>query len=358
MGSFAGWEMPLWYSTGQIKEHINTREQCALFDTCHMGEFMVTGNNSLSFWNRVLTNDISKIQDYQAQYNFILNTNGGLIDDGILYRYNEEKWMLVVNAGTIDEVDSWLREQNQEEVTILNVSDQTAKIDLQGPYAPKTLAKLIGKDTVAEFKFFRFQEGITIEGISTTISRTGYTGEIGFELYFPAAYGEQMWDILMKAGKEFQLIPAGLAARDTLRTEAGLPLSGQDLNSERVASGHPWMFAIDKDGDFIGKAALVKAEEEGKNKYIQAFRLDGKFKALPHYSVIFEESKVGEVVTGVIAPSLGNQPIGYALLDEKYRLETELTFASPDNKRVTTGLICEFPLLEITSRRKITDFLK
>ena len=281
MGEFGGWEMPLWYSSGQIKEHIATRKNCGLFDICHMGEFMLTGKNSLKFLQKVCTNAIEKIVDGQAQYNFILNENGGTIDDCIIYRFGPERWMFVVNAGTQEKDFNWLKKQMIDDIELKNISDETAKIDLQGPLAPKLMAKLAGKENVSDMKFFRFKEDFEIKGKNVILSRTGYTGEIGFEIYLNNDYAIEMWNLILKEGEEFGILPCGLGARDTLRLEAGLPLHGHELDDNLISVGHKWNFAINNTENFIGKKALEKAKENGKYKYILPFQINGKEKLYP-----------------------------------------------------------------------------
>ena len=185
MADFAGWIMPLWYTPGQVKEHHATRRACGLFDICHMGEFQIDGPQSLPFLSRMLTNNVERIQDGQAMYNFMLNGEGGVVDDCILYRFSATHWMLVVNAGNIDKDFEWLKSHAPEGVSLENISDRTVKIDLQGPNAPKLMMRW-GDEALSTLKFFRFLQNVDVEGMEVLVSRTGYTGEIGFELYTDA----------------------------------------------------------------------------------------------------------------------------------------------------------------------------
>ena len=357
MGEFGGWDMPLWYDTGQTKEHLATRKNCGLFDICHMGEFIVTGKDSFKFWQKICTNAVDKIQDGQAQYNFMLNENGGTIDDCILYRFNEERWMLVVNAGTIEKDFNWLKKHAFGDVKLENISDKMGKIDIQGVTAPKIIAKIAGKESVEDFKFFRFKENFKLGDMSVILSRTGYTGDIGFEIYCDINDSVKIWQLLLKEGEEFGILPCGLAARDTLRVEAGLPLYGSELAEDMVAIGHKWEFAIKNEADFIGRKPLEKAKEEGHKNNIISFQLEGKRKAMPHFKVIFDDEIVGEVVTGIISPSLDNTPIGFAKVNEKFRLDSELTFTDAKGKTLLKGKVVDIPFIELTSRRKIIDFI-
>ncbi len=354
-GEFGGWEMPLWYKTGQIKEHLATREACGLFDICHMGEFIITGKDSFDFWNKVLSNAISKIVDGQAQYNFMLNENGGVIDDCILYRFSEEKWMLVVNAGTQDEDFEWLQKQakNFKDVKLENISEKTGKLDLQGPKAPKIIAKIAGKEAVEGMKFFRFRENINLDGVNVILSRTGYTGEIGFEIYCDINDVEKLWNILMKNGEEFGITPAGLGARDTLRLEAGLPLHEDEIRVDIPAVGTPWEFAINYDHDFIGKEALLKHKG---TLFVYPIVFEGKRKPGKPSKVMFNNEVVGELTSEILAVSFERKPVGF--------IRTTKEFAEGDvveliNKKEKTfkATIVKNPIVKGTSRKKMALFI-
>ena len=357
MADFAGWVMPLWYSTGQSEEHHATRKACGLFDICHMGEFMIEGSGSLSFVSRMLTNHVEKLVDGQAMYNFMLNDGGGVVDDCIIYRFDETHWMLVVNAGDIEGDFSWLSSHAPSDVKLENVSDQTAKIDLQGPLAPKLMAKLTGEEIIAQLKFFRFAENVNVDGMNVFISRTGYTGEVGFELYVDVANCSKLWNLLLSEGKSYGLLPCGLGARDTLRTEAGLPLHGHELRPDRKAVGHPWEFAISWESDFLGKDALLKQKEEGIQYYVAPFVMDGRRKAMPGWEVVKDGEVIGQVLSGVIAPSLDNKPIGFVGVNQLFESETHLSFRRDDKQEGLVGTVTEIPFLPLTSRKKMSNFL-
>jgi len=357
MSDFAGWIMPLWYPTGQVEEHHATRQKVGLFDICHMGEFDISGPGSKSFVENLLCNKVWKLTDNRAMYNFLLNERGGVIDDCIIYRFSEDHWMLVVNAGGIEGDLEWLKKNAPSDVELKNISDQTAKIDVQGPNAPKLLAKISDKEIIAGLKFFRFASDVDINGMKVLVSRTGYTGEIGFELYTDVENASKLWNLLLEEGKEFGILPCGLGARDTLRTEAGLPLHGHELHPDRVAVGHPWEFVLDSEHDFIGKQAIVSAREKGKHEYVYGFVLEGRRKAMPGYKVFHQGSEIGTVLSGVISPTLENSPIGFVLVNKQLEPETELEFKRDEKQPAMRGVTKEIPLVPGTARKKMAEFL-
>ena len=356
MADFAGWIMPLWYPTGQSEEHHATRKACGLFDICHMGEFDITGKGSLDFFSRMLTNDIQGMADHQAMYNFMLNDSGGVVDDCILYRFDAEQWMLVVNAGTIAGDFDWLKSHAPAGLKLENISDRTAKLDLQGPAAPKLMSCWIDKTILSDLRFFRFLRDVDIDGNKVLVSRTGYTGEIGFELYTDMKNVHRLWALLLDAGKPLGILPCGLGARDTLRTEAGLPLHGHELLPERPAVGHPWEFAIRWDKDFLGKKALLAAKEKGP-AYIIPFVMEGRRKAMTGWSVNHAGQAVGKVLSGVISPTLNNTPIGFFESKQKFGTGELLQFRQPGREEILTGKVASSPFVPPTSRKKMEMFL-
>jgi len=353
IGDFGGWSMPLWYQTGQIKEHVATREFCGLFDICHMGEFIVTGKDSFAFWNKLLSNNISGIADNQAMYNFMLNEKGGVVDDCIVYRFNAEKWMLVVNAGTQDGDDEWLRKHAFGDVKIENIGDKTGKLDLQGPTAPKVIAKLAGREKIEEFKFFRFIPEIEIGGVKVLLSRTGYTGEIGFELYYNIEESVKLWDALIEAGAEFGITPVGLGARDTLRLEAGLPLHGHEIHPEIPAVGTPWEFAINYDHDFIGKEALLS--NKGK-LFVYPVIVEGRRKPGDHSKIVVNGETIGELVSEVMAVTLEKKPAAFIRVNKELAVGDKVEIINEKNQPFA-GNIMANPLVAGTSRKKMGSFL-
>lgn len=354
---FAGWDMPLWYPKGHLAEHNATRETAGLFDICHMGEFFVEGKDSEDFFSNLLTNNIKGMTDGQAMYNFMLNEMGGVIDDCIVYKFNSEKWMLVVNAGNIDVDFEWLKKNAKGDVKVDNASDRIAKLDLQGPSAPKTIVKLGGMEVVEGLKFFTFKEKVNLNGIEVLLSRTGYTGEIGFEIYADMNKAAELWNMLLEAGKEFGVEACGLAARDSLRTEAGLPLHGHEISPEIPALGTPWGFVFDWEHDFNGKANLLKVQEEGKGTFVYGFIMEGKAKAMPEWNVLKDGEVIGQVVSGVTSPTLDKKPIGFLRSNVELELDTQIEFNKEGSKRVLTGVVAKTPFVKPTSRRKMKSFL-
>lgn len=357
MADFAGWIMPLWYATGQSAEHHATRQNCGIYDICHMGEFEIRGAAALPFLSRLLTNNIEKLQDGQAMYNFMLNEDGGVVDDCILYRYDAEYFMLVVNAGDIAGDFAWLQKNAPAGLELKDLSDEIAKIDLQGPAAPKLLAKVAGLEAVKGLKFFRFRSGVQIDGMEVLVSRTGYTGEVGFELYTHVDNAKPLWALLMEAGEEFGCLPCGLGARDTLRTEAGLPLYGHELQAVKPALAHPWMFAMDFETDFIGKSALDRITAEGIDYHVYPFVMDGRRKAMPGWEVLQNGAVIGTVLSGVIAPSLENKPIGFIGVNVAIEENTVIQFRQPGREATMDGHVTVIPFVPPTSRKKLSRFL-
>lgn len=353
MGDFGGWNMPLWYKTGQIAEHKATRENCGLFDICHMGEFIVTGKDSFAFWQKVLTNNVANIEDGQAQYNFMLNEKGGVVDDCIVYRFNAEHWMLVVNAGTQLGDLEWLKKHALPNMKIENISDNTGKLDLQGPTAPKLIAELAGKGAIEDLKFFRFADNVMINGIKVLVSRTGYTGEIGFELYCDINKTAALWDVLMEKGAKYGIMPAGLGARDTLRLEAGLPLSGSEVGPEVPAVGTPWEFAISYDHEFTGKAAL---EKNKGSKFVYAIEIEGRRKSGHHTKVMLNGTKIGDLTSEILAVTLGMKPAGFIRVDTELAINSEIELINEKDKSFK-AFIRENPMVKGTSRKKMSSML-
>jgi aminomethyltransferase len=358
MTDFAGWILPLWYQTGQTAEHLATRKACGLFDICHMGEFRIEGTGAKSFLSEMLTNRVEQQADGQAMYHFMLNETGGVIDDCILYRFDEKTFMLVVNAANADMDYRWLNGHiSGRDVRFEDISGVTAKLDLQGPNAPRLMSKWIPREVLAGLKFFRFLPGVKIEGMDVLVSRTGYTGEIGFELYTDVKNVLNLWTLLLTEGKSLSILPCGLAARDTLRIEAGLPLHGHELRSDWVAIGHPWEFAIRWEGSFVGREAILKAKQEGIRHRVYPFSMKGKRKAMPGWEALNSGEAVGTVLSAVIAPSLDNKPIGFLESSRPFDAGSPLSFRQPGGDVLLEGEISAIPFVQLSSRRKMEEFL-
>ena len=314
MVDFGGWYMPVYY-TSVIDEHITTRTKAGLFDICHMGEFIVKGNDSKRFLQKILTNNLDKLCTGKAMYSLMCYENGTCVDDLFVYQLNENEFMIVVNSSTIDKDFEWLKRHSKEfDVSIINISEQTGKLDLQGPLAEKILKKLTSVDFPTRFHFVE----LDVAGIKTLFSRTGYTAEDGFELYFPIKETEKMWNLLMEAGKEYGLKPIGLGARDTLRIEACYSLYGHELNENitPIEANLGWTVKLGK-GDFIGRSVLEKQKESGTEKILVAFEMIDKGIPREHYSVFADNREIGYVTSGTYSPTF-KKPLGRALIKKEF----------------------------------------
>jgi aminomethyltransferase len=324
---FGGWDMPVQFSSIK-EEHEATRTAAGLFDVSHMAEVMVEGPESLSFLQKMLTNDISKLEPGKAQYTIMCYENGGTVDDLIVYHLAENKYLLVVNAANRFKDFEWLKEHQEGDVTIEDVSDEYAQLAVQGPRAEEALQTLTDVD-LSSIKFFRFRQNVSLEGVKgeALVSRTGYTGEDGFEIYLDADSGADLWQAVLKAGEPLGLKPIGLGARDTLRFEANLALYGQELSEDitPIEAGLNFAVKIKKEGDFIGKEVLKKQKEEGPSRKLVGIEMIDKGIPRTHYDVLDGEEVIGFVTTGTQSPTLGKN-VGLALINAEYTTEgTEVT---------------------------------
>jgi len=300
---FAGYEMPVQYS-GIVEEHKTVRNSVGVFDVSHMGEFFVEGEQALSFLQKVTINDVSKLVLGKAQYSAICYDNGGIIDDLLVYKRTENSFMVVVNAANIDKDWEWMKSHCPSGVKLENRSDDIALLAIQGPQSLATLQKLTPVN-LSTIPYYHFVQG-TVAGVDMTISRTGYTGELGFEIYFDVVHAEKIWNAIFDAGKEFAIAPIGLGARDTLRLEMGYCLYGNDIDqtTHPLEAGLGWITKLDK-GDFIGKAAILRAKAEGLKRKLVGLVLNDK--AIPRhgYSIVSADGAiVGTVTSGTFSPSL------------------------------------------------------
>jgi len=310
---FGGWEMPVRY-TGFTEEHVAVRTKAGLFDVSHMGEFWVTGTQAEAALNYLLCNDVKKLTDGKAQYSAVLNEQGGVVDDVIVYRFSAERYLICVNAANIDVDFAWLTSKNKTDAKIEDVSPAFGQIALQGPKAEMILGQLVKTEDLHSLKPFHFIER-DIGGVVSIIARTGYTGEDGFEIFTTADDIAKLWNLLLTVGAQHGLIPCGLGARDTLRLEACLPLHGHELGQEISAlqSGLGWIIKFDK-GDFIGKDALLKEREAGIERHLVAFNISDPGIAR-HGDAILNAvgENIGVVTSGSKTPTV-NQSLGMALV--------------------------------------------
>lgn len=313
---FGGWELPVQFS-GIQKEHEAVRERAGLFDVSHMGEFTVQGEHAEAFLQHMTTNDVTTLVPGQAQYTLMCYPDGGVVDDLLIYKLKDQHYMLVVNASNIDKDWAWLQQHMTPGVTMTNDSDQTALLALQGPLAVDILRAVTDTD-VSSIEPFRFVENAKVCGVSLLLSRTGYTGEDGFELYVPAEQAAEVWNGLMQAGEGHGLVPTGLGARDTLRFEAKLPLYGQELSAtiSPLEAGVS-MFVKLNAGPFIGHEALLQQKNDGPARKLVGIEVLERGIPRPHYPIYAEGVQIGEVTTGTQSPTL-KRNLGLALIDSKY----------------------------------------
>ncbi len=306
---FAGWEMPVQYPAGISAEHKAVREACGMFDVSHMGEVIVRGPDAINFVNHVTSNDVSALAVGQIQYSTLLTEFGTIVDDLLVYRYPDHLF-LVINAGNRDADIAHLRAHiGAFDCTMEDVSDSYALLAVQGPNAPAIVQSLT-ETQLGEMKYYWFTEG-DVAGVPSIISRTGYTGELGFELYVPAEHARTVWDALMATG---HVSPAGLGARDTLRLEAGMALYGHelDINTTPLEAGLAWLVKLGKP-DFLGKDVLLRQHEDGVERRLVGFTFDER--AIPRHGmpVWYGDLQVSQVCSGTMSPTLG-APIGTCYL--------------------------------------------
>jgi glycine cleavage system T protein (aminomethyltransferase) len=322
---YAGWYLPIQYE-GLVPEHEAVRNKVGLFDVSHMGEITIKGKDALAFVDYLMTNDISKVVDNQIVYTFMCQPDGGVVDDLLVYRLGQEDFYLVVNASNTDKDYKWILDQkNDFEVEIANISDTVGEVAIQGPLAQKVLQKLTKTD-LDKITFFTLDRNVDVNGVNCMVSRTGYTGEDGFEIYTTNEGVVKVWKDLLEAGKEEGIMPTGLGCRDTLRFEASLPLYGHEM-SETITpleGGFKYFVKLDKESDFIGKEALNKQWSEGLKRKLAGFEMMGRGIPREGYEIQKDGKKIGHVTTGYMSPTL-KKNIGNALIETEFtELGTEV----------------------------------
>jgi len=322
MMGFGGFDMPVQY-TSIIEEHMAVREAAGLFDVSHMGELRVEGPNARPLLQRLLTNDVEKLTDGRALYTVMCTPEGGIIDDLIVYRRAEDRYMLVLNAANVDRDLEWIRTHNDEDAALQDVSDDTALLALQGPRSLDIAQPFLERD-LDDLPFYHFWEasgGTFLDCDQAILSRTGYTGEIGLELYVPADDAPRVWKTLLDAGADAGLLPAGLGARDTLRLEAGLCLHGNDITEETnpYEAGLGWLVKPDK-GDFIGRDALDGIRQDGPDRMLVGFVAAER--GIPRHDHVLQSPEgepIGIVTSGTQSPILDTGiGLGYVPNDPRY----------------------------------------
>ena len=317
MVDFAGWEMPIQYQ-GIIAEHNATRTRAGLFDVSHMGEIAVSGPGAKGFINTLVTNDIGKAKPGRAVYSPMCMESGGAVDDLLVYVLGENNYLLVVNAANTEKDFDWIREHAPRTIAVENVSPQYAQIAIQGPKALEILQKLTKTD-LNSIRYYRFVQDVAdIPGGPGIISRTGYTGEDGYEVYLPWDNAPVLWEALMDAGTPLGLVPVGLGARDTLRMESAMPLYGHELSADitPLQAGLSRFVKFDK-GDFIGREALLAQRESGDYTRLIGLTLTDRGIPRAGYPVLAGETVIGEVTSGGQAPYL-DKAIALALAPQQY----------------------------------------
>ncbi len=298
MAPFGGWLMPIQYE-GILVEHAYTRNKVTVFDICHMGEFFLEGDPSACGFDRVVTQNIATMPIGSCRYGFMLNEKAGIIDDLIVYRLKEKSWMLVVNAATIAGDEANIRKNLTGVYSFENASQRMGKLDVQGPESAEVLKSIFGQG-IEKLKYYTFSD-FTFEQERCIISRTGYTGELGYEVYISSKNVGQLWDLLLKVHR---VKPAGLGCRDTLRLEMSYPLYGQDIDISRTPLDAGLDKFVDYSKDFIGKDALLKEKAAGLNEHLICFQADSRRSPRHGFGIFSGKKKVGVVTSGSFSPSL------------------------------------------------------
>jgi aminomethyltransferase len=348
MVPFAGYNMPVEYF-GINEEHQTVREKVGVFDVSHMGEFWVTGPSALNYLQYITSNDVSVLFDGKIQYSCFPNGKGGIVDDLLVYRFNQEKFLLVVNAANIEKDWNWcVRNAAGFNITVgkdlINVSDDLAQLAVQGPFALKAMQKLTDSP-VEDMEYYTFKV-LDFAGISNVIfSTTGYTGAGGCEIYVKNEDGPKLWNAVFEAGKEFGIRPIGLGARDTLRLEMGFCLYGNDINDETspIEAGLGWITKFTSEKNFIDKALLFNQKEDGVNRRLKGFVMIDRGIPRQHYEVVDGSGEIiGEVTSGTMSPMM-KQGIGMAYLNKGYwKTGTEI-FIRIRNKDLKAKIV-ELPI--------------
>lgn len=341
MVDFGGWEMPVQYPLGTVEEHLRTRMHAGLFDVSHMGEIDVRGREAIPFINRLCSNDVTKLADGQAHYSALTTPEGTVVDDLLVYRFHPEHLMLVVNASTTEKDWNWLHAHLAgESVELINRSQDFCQLALQGPEALRILQPLTATP-LAEIKYYHFREG-AVDGVPAIISRTGYTGEDGFEVYAASDRATQLWERLLQAGQHGTpegLTPCGLAARNTLRLEAAMALYGHELDETTtlLEANLGWICKFNK-GDFTGRAALLQQKEAGLTRQLVGFQVMDRGIARDGQDVFVNDARIGHVTSGSPAPFL-KKNIGLAYVPVEHGKEGQEIQIDVRGRRVRAQIV-------------------
>jgi aminomethyltransferase len=343
MVPFAGYNMPVSYK-GLNEEHHAVRNSVGVFDVSHMGEFILKGPNALNLIQKVTTNDASVLTDGKAQYSCLPNASGGIVDDLIVYKIDSETYMLVVNASNIEKDWNWIKQSDSWNVDMKNISDDTSLLAIQGPNAIKTLQKLTDVK-LADIPYYSFVKG-KFDGIeNVVISNTGYTGAGGFEIYFDNQHAEKIWNDIFEAGKEFDIRPIGLGARDTLRLEMGFCLYGNDIDdtTSPIEAGLGWITKYTK--EFINKAIIEGQKANGVSKKLVGFEMIDRGIPRHDYQIVDSAGKIiGKVTSGTQSPSL-NKAIGMGYVNTEFsKVDSEIFILIRD--KAIQAKVCKLPFLK------------
>lgn len=339
---FAGYQMPIQYSS-IIDEHRAVRNSVGVFDVSHMGEVLIKGERAFDFVQYITTNDVSKITIGRVQYTAMCYEDGGIVDDLLLYQIDDNEYMLVINASNIEKDLEWMNKNNSFGVEIINESKDYSLLAVQGPNSKKTLQKIC-KDSI-DFEYYHFIIS-ECENTKIIISRTGYTGELGYEIYFKGSEEEalKIWDKIFDAGKKYSIKPVGLGARDTLRLEMGFCLYGNDIDQSTnpIEAGLSWITKVKK-GDFIGRDAIIQTKTDGVNRNLVAITSEEKVLPRHGYEIFNNGNKIGTVTSGTLSPVLG-KPIAMGYVAKDFSdIDSEVTIKI--RKKDVIGKIVSLPFI-------------
>jgi len=321
---FAGYQMPVQYSS-IIDEHKAVRNSVGIFDISHMGEVIIKGDKAFDFVQRITVNDVAKLTIGRIQYTAMCYEDGGIVDDLLVYKLNENEFLLVINASNIEKDIEWMHKNNLFGVEIINDSEDYSLIALQGPKSKKTLQKICNNSLEMEYYHFIIAK---CGGKDVIISRTGYTGELGYEIYIKGSESEslEIWDALFEAGEKYKIKPIGLGARDTLRLEMGFCLYGNDIDATTnpIEAGLGWITKVKK-GEFVGRDAILEIKSNGVKRKLVAIAFEGKLIPRHGYEIYSNNTLIGHVTSGTLSPIL-EKPIAMGYVDSKYSdLDSEVT---------------------------------
>jgi len=344
MVEFAGWEMPVQYE-GVRQEHLAVRKSAGLFDVSHMGEIEVRGKDAIQFCQWITTNDVNKVNNFQAQYTLLCNYEGGVVDDVIIYKFSDELFLICANASNSAKDYEWIKKESSDfDVEVLDRSLEYSQIAIQGPDSTAILSQAIGAglDSIKKFRF----EIINWNGSDLVVARTGYTGEEGFEIFLPWDQAPLLWNGLMEAGKKYSIKPCGLGARDTLRIDMGYSLYGHEINEDINPLQAGLSGYVKMDTDFIGKDALSKVLDEGLSQKLMGFEMTERGIARQGYKIFKNGTFLGNVTSGTLSPSL-EKSIGLGYLNSSVKNDGRIQIQIRDTLREAKIVSIPFYIKEI-----------